>query len=52
MIARTAEIPLMYQPGTRWSYSSAVDIQGYIVESLSGQKFGDFLQQRIFKPLG
>jgi CubicO group peptidase (beta-lactamase class C family) len=51
MIARTAEIPLMYQPGTRWYYSSAVDIQGYIVEKLSGQKFGEFLQQRIFKPL-
>src|SRR5262245_57685807 len=52
MIARTAQIPLMYQPGTQWSYSSAVDIQGYIVEKLSGQKFGDFLQERIFKPLG
>jgi len=52
MIARTAQIPLMYQPGTQWSYSSAVDIQGYIVEKLSGQKFSEFLQQRIFKPLG
>src|SRR5262247_11745 len=51
MIKRTAEIPLMFQPGTRWSYSSAVDIQGYIVEKLSGQRFGDFLQQRIFAPL-
>ena len=51
MIKRTAEIPLMFQPGTKWSYSSAVDIQGYIVEKLSGEKFGDFLQQRIFKPL-
>ena len=51
MIKRTAEIPLMYQPGTQWSYSSAVDIQGYIVEKLSGQKFGEFLQERIFKPL-
>jgi len=51
MIKRTAEIPLMFQPGTKWSYSSAVDIQGYIVEKLSGQKFGDFLQQRIFTPL-
>jgi CubicO group peptidase (beta-lactamase class C family) len=51
MIKRTAEIPLMFQPGTKWSYSSAVDIQGYIVEKLSGQTFGDFLQQRIFKPL-
>jgi CubicO group peptidase (beta-lactamase class C family) len=52
MIARTAQIPLMYQPGTRWYYSSAVDIQGYLVEKLSGQKFGDFLQERLFKPLG
>ncbi len=51
MIKRTAEIPLMYQPGTQWYYSSAVDIQGYIVEKLSGQKFGEFLQERIFKPL-
>jgi CubicO group peptidase (beta-lactamase class C family) len=51
MIRRTAEIPLMFQPGTRWSYSSAVDIQGYIVEKLSGQRFGEFLEQRIFKPL-
>ena len=51
MIKRTAEIPLMFQPGTKWSYSSAVDIQGYIVEKLSGQTFGEFLQQRIFKPL-
>ena len=51
MIKRTAEIPLMFQPGTNWSYSSAVDIQGYIVEKLSGQKFGAFLQERIFTPL-
>ena len=51
MIDRTATIPLMYQPGTNWSYSSVVDIQGYIVEKLSGQKFGDFLADRIFKPL-
>lgn len=51
MIDRTATIPLMFQPGTNWSYSSAVDIQGYIVEKLSGQKFGDFLSQRLFKPL-
>ncbi len=51
MIDRTATIPLMYQPGTNWSYSSVVDIQGYIVEKLTGQKFGDFLAERVFKPL-
>ena len=51
MIDRTATIPLMFQPGTNWSYSSAVDIQGYIVEKLTGQKLGDFMAERIFRPL-
>lgn len=51
MIDRTATIPLMFQPGTNWSYSSSVDIQGYIVEKLTGQKLGDFMAERIFKPL-
>ncbi|MBS0332467.1 MAG: beta-lactamase family protein [Proteobacteria bacterium] len=51
MIDRTATIPLMYQPGTSWSYSSAVDIQGYIVQKLSGKPFGQFLQENVFAPL-
>jgi CubicO group peptidase (beta-lactamase class C family) len=51
MIERTAEIPLMYQPGTSWSYSSAVDIQGYIVEKLTGKTLGQFLQENVFGPL-
>jgi CubicO group peptidase (beta-lactamase class C family) len=51
MIERTATIPLMFQPGTDWSYSSAVDIQGYIVEKLSGKPFGEFLQENVFGPL-
>ena len=51
MIERTAAIPLMFQPGTDWSYSSAVDIQGYIVEKLSGKPFGQYLQENVFGPL-
>jgi CubicO group peptidase (beta-lactamase class C family) len=51
MIDRTATIPLVYQPGTAWRYSSSVDIQGYIVEKLSGQTLGQFMESRIFKPL-
>lgn len=51
MIERTAEIPLMYQPGTNWSYSSAVDIQGYIVEKLTGKTLGQFMQENVFGPL-
>ncbi|MGA0606994.1 serine hydrolase domain-containing protein [Phenylobacterium sp. VNQ135] len=51
MIERTAEIPLVFQPGTDWRYSSSVDIQGYIVEKLTGMTLGQFMDQRIFKPL-
>jgi CubicO group peptidase (beta-lactamase class C family) len=51
MIDRTAEIPLKFQPGANWEYSNAVDIQGYIVEKLSGQTLGEFMRDRIFKPL-
>ncbi len=46
------DIPLAYQPGTQWIYSISVDVQGYMVERLSGQKFDEFLQERIFGPLG
>jgi CubicO group peptidase (beta-lactamase class C family) len=52
MIDGLAKIPLLAQPGTRWSYSIAVDVQGYLVEKFSGQPFGDFLRARIFEPLG
>lgn len=47
-----ATLPLLYQPGTRWVYSVAVDIQGYLVEKLSGQPFPEFLRTRLFDPLG
>ena len=52
MIDKLSNLPLLAQPGTRWYYSVGVDVQGYLVEQLSGQPFGDFLQERIFEPLG
>jgi CubicO group peptidase (beta-lactamase class C family) len=52
MIDRLATMPLLYQPGTRWLYSSSVDIQGYIVERLSGMTLPDFMREKIFAPLG
>jgi len=52
MIDGLSKIPLLAQPGTRWSYSIGVDVQGYLVEKFSGQSFGDFLRTRIFEPLG
>ena len=46
------DIPLDYQPGTKWVYSISVDIQGYLIEKLSGQTLDTFFQERIFEPLG
>ena len=51
LVAKVAQIPLLYQPGEQWVYSIAVDLQGYIVEQLSGQPFGEYLEQHIFQPL-
>jgi CubicO group peptidase (beta-lactamase class C family) len=51
MIKRVAKLPLNTQPGTEWHYSISVDIQGYIVQKLSGMPFEEFLAKRIFHPL-
>ena len=51
-IPNLADIPLGYQPGSQWVYSLSVDVQGYMVERLSGMAFDEFLQQRLFTPLG
>jgi CubicO group peptidase (beta-lactamase class C family) len=51
MIRRVAQLPLNAQPGTQWQYSIAVDIQGYIVEKLSGMPFDQFLAKHLFQPL-
>ena len=51
-IDKTAEVPLLYQPGEAWVYSAAVDIQGAIIERLSGMTLGEFFDQKLFTPLG
>jgi CubicO group peptidase (beta-lactamase class C family) len=51
MIQRIAELPLAFQPGEQWRYSIAVDIQGALVERISGQTLGQFFADRIFQPL-
>jgi CubicO group peptidase (beta-lactamase class C family) len=51
MIDKIATIPLRFQPGTRWSYSASVDIQGYIIEKLSGMRLADFMKKNIYDPL-
>ncbi|MCG8414622.1 MAG: beta-lactamase family protein [Pseudomonadales bacterium] len=50
-VRKLGQIPLKHQPGSRWEYSVSVDVQGVLVEVLSGQKFSQFLQERIFAPL-
>jgi len=47
-----AELPLAYQPGTGWRYSFATDVAARVVEVLSGQRFDEFLAERVFAPLG
>ena len=52
MVERLAKLPLLAQPGTRWNYSVGTDVLGYLVEIISGVPFGQFLLERVVKPLG
>ncbi len=51
LIDKLAKIPLNAQPGEKWHYSIGADVQGYVVEKLSGQSLADFMRERIFIPL-
>lgn len=51
-VAGLAKAPLIHQPGTVWEYSLASDVLGRVVESASGMRLGDFLEERLFEPLG
>ena len=50
-VERLSKIPLLYQPGSTWEYSLASDLLGRVVEAASGKRLGDFLSERVFKPL-
>lgn len=52
MMGRLAELPLAYQPGTSWRYGLSMDVQGAIVERLTGKGLSTFLSERLFGPLG
>ncbi len=49
---KLARLPLVYQPGERWIYSVAVDVQGLLIERISGRPLAEFMRERIFQPLG
>ena len=49
---RLGKIPLAFEPGEKWQYGASADVLGAIVEIVSGMRFGEFLEKRIFAPLG
>lgn len=49
---RLASAPLLFDPGSEWSYSAAVDVQALLVETLSGQPFEAYVKAHILDPLG
>ena len=52
VMARVAKLPLLSQPGAQWNYSVATDVLGHLVAVISGMDFGDFLRERVIRPLG
>jgi len=53
LVARFRDKPLEFAPGEKWNYSnSGYVLLGYLLEKVSGQKYADFVQENIFKPLG
>lgn len=51
-IDRIAEVPLVFQPGDRWMYGLSADVLGAVTEVVTGKRYGIFLQEEIFMPLG
>jgi CubicO group peptidase (beta-lactamase class C family) len=53
VVRQLAKQPLLFQPGTQWSYSSpGIEILGRIIEVCSGEKYVDFITRHILQPLG
>ncbi|MDB5803320.1 MAG: beta-lactamase [Betaproteobacteria bacterium] len=51
-IDKLGSLPLMYQPGTVWDYGFSIDVLGQVVESITKERLGQYLQQSLFQPLG
>jgi CubicO group peptidase (beta-lactamase class C family) len=52
MVTKISQIPLEFDPGTKWKYGASIDVLGYLVQKVSGQPLEEFLQERIYEPLG
>ena len=51
-VKKLARVPLAYDPGTHWSYGYGMDVLGALIEVWSGRTLGEFLTEKLFKPLG
>ena len=51
-VKKLSDIPLAHEPGDRWTYGVSTDVLGYLVEVVSGMPFEEFLQTRLFGPIG
>ena len=47
-----SRIPLLFSPGTQWSYGSGIDVAGRVIEIAAGQPLDRFLDEQLFRPLG
>ena len=52
MVTALGDLPLLFEPGTKWNYSVSTDVCGRLVEVLSGMSLDAFFSERIFEPLG
>ena len=52
MAQKLSTVPLVHEPGEEWTYGVSTDLLGYLVEVVSGMPFEEFLQTRLFTPLG
>jgi len=51
-LAKLGGLPLQYQPGTKWDYSLGLDVTGLVIEAITSQRLGQYLQEHVFEPLG
>ena len=51
-VAKLADVPLHFEPGSKWLYSYATDVCGHLVEALSGKSLDEYFKTHIFEPLG
>lgn len=51
-VQKLGTLPLEYQPGTKWRYSYAVDVQALLIQRLAGMPYEQYVQEKVLKPLG